>query len=175
MGTTRWVGLHTACENFKRLYRGLDFVTYAIQMASTFSFIFSNLCPWNSSWSGNGGQNALSKDGGGARNLQLPESSSWVNPRSQPFDDLLQHLPTNTKIKIKDLRGNFWGPMYPWSNRTPKMSVWFALSDFSLYLISSPWTDCQLASSQSLFMIAASSWIFNPHTHTHINRYFRTG
>ena len=185
MGTTRWVGLHTACQNFKRLYRGLDFVTYTIQMASTMpyplqSVSLEQLLEWEW-WA------ECMFQGWGRGKEPL---TAWVQffGQSKPFDDLLQHLPTNTKIKIKDLRGNFWGPVYPWSDRTPKMSVWFALSDFSLCLTSRPWTDGQLASSSSLFMTIASSWIFYPlslslslshththtHTHTHINRYFRT-
>lgn len=51
----------------------------------------------NGSGYGNSGQKVHSKDRGGGKNLLLPRLGSWVNQRSRPRDDLLQHCPITLK------------------------------------------------------------------------------
>ena len=86
----RWVDLHTACQNHKHLYRGLNWVQSCVpsrwsQQHLGLSRLHS--CKWLPA-----GRTCILRPREGVRSLWWPRFSSWVSWWSCPLDDLLQQM-----------------------------------------------------------------------------------
>ena len=86
--------LYDPSQNFKSLYRGLDWIQSHIPSRwSQQHLTLSKLHPWKWLRLWDGGQSVHSKDRGGGEEPPVTWVQLTVNRRSCPLDDLLRHVP----------------------------------------------------------------------------------